>query len=345
MKILIAGLGSIGQRHVRNLRSLFGSSVDLLAYRVRRASPLLTEDFNVDSSSSVEDRYGIRSFDDLDLALAESPRAAFICNPTRHHVSVAVAAARAGCHLFIEKPLSDRTDGLDDLIACVESKRLVAQVGYQMRFHPALRRLRELLDRRAIGQVVSARVDIGEFLPAAHPYEDYRESYAARAVLGGGVVLSQSHELDYVCWLFGMPRRVFATGGHFTELDVDVEDTADSLLACVVDQRQVAVHVSQDFIRHPPVQTCRIVGDSGRIRVDLRAPTLEVFDANGRLVECRSFKGFERNDLFVSELGHFFACIDGRSTAAVSLHDAMESLRLALAIKQSITTGQAVQLS
>ena len=345
MKLLFAGLGSIGQRHVRNVRSLLGASVELLAYRVCRTSALLTDSFDVNPSSSVEAEYGIRSFDNLEPALAEQPAAVFVCNPTSSHLAVALAAARAGCHLFIEKPLSDRADGVDDLIACVGENNLVALVGHQMRFHPALQRLRTLLDRHAIGRLVSAHVAIGEFLPGAHPYEDYRHSYAGRADLGGGVVLSQSHELDYVRWLFGMPRRVLAVGGHLSDLDIDVEDTADSLLECVVDQRPVAVHVAQDFVRRPPVQTCEIVGECGRIRVDLRAPLLELFDGNGRLVECQSFRDFSRNDLFMSELRHFLACLDGRETPVVSLRDAAGSLRLALAIKQSIVTGETVRLS
>jgi predicted dehydrogenase len=205
--------------------------------------------------------------------------------------------------------------------------------------------VRALLDRRAVGRLMSARVAIGEFLPGAHPYEDYRQSYAGRADLGGGVVLSQSHELDYVCWLFGMPTRVLAVGGHLSDLDIDVEDTADSLLECVVEQRRVAVHVAQDFVRRPPVQTCEIVGECGRIHVDLRAPLLEVFDSSGRLVECQPFKDFSRNDLFMNELRHFLACLDGTEVPLVSLRDAAGSLRLALAIKQSIATGEAVRLS
>ena len=344
MKILFAGLGSIGQRHVRNIRSLFGHSLEILAYRVHRTSPLLTETFDVDASSSVESEYGIRSFDNLERALSEGPVAVFVCNPTSGHVPVALAAARAGCHLFIEKPLSDRADNIDELTACAERHGLVALVGYQMRFHPALQRVRALLARSAIGQLTSARVEIGEFLPAAHPYEDYRESYAGRADLGGGVVLSQSHELDYVRWLFGMPRRLFATGGRLSDLEIDVEDTAHSVLECIVDHRPIAVHVSQDFVRRPPVQACEIVGSAGAIRVDLRAPRLEVSNGDGRVVECQSFSGFSRNDLFLSELRHFFACIDGRETPAVSLRDAAESLRLALAIKESMAIGKAVQL-
>jgi predicted dehydrogenase len=345
MKILFAGLGSIGQRHVRNLRLLRGSNLELLAYRVRGSAPLLTDELEVDGSASVEVKYGIRSYADLDEALAQAPQAVFVCNPTRDHVSVALAAARAGCHLFIEKPLSDRAEGIDELIACTEAQGLVSLVGYQLRFHPVLSLVRALLDSGTIGRVIAARIEVGEFLPSAHPYEDYRESYAGRADLGGGVVMSHSHEIDYACWLFGMPGRIFATGGHLSGLEIDVEDAVSSLMECVIDGSPVAVQLSQDFIQRPPVQRCQIVGESGMIRADLRAPLLQIFDGNGGLVECRSFDGYNRNDVFVKELTHFFACLAGREAPAVTLRDAARSLRVALAIKESMASRQLVELS
>jgi predicted dehydrogenase len=344
MKVLVAGLGSMGQRHVRNLRALLGRDVEIVAYRVRKRTQVLTEALEVEAGSSVEEKYRLHTCDQLDQALALEPQAVFVCNPSRHHMAVALAAAQAGCHLLVEKPLSDRYDGIEELIARVEQQRLVALVGYQMRFHPALQRVRLLLEQGAIGRVLSVHAEIGEYLPSSHPYEDYRGTYAARADLGGGVVLSQSHELDYVYWLFGLPRRIFALGGHLSRLDVDVEDTARILMACIVDGRPVAVHVSQDFVQRPPRQTCRIVGDEGQIQLDLRAPTLEVFDSQGGLAERRTFSGFQRNQLFMDELTHFLACLRGEETPRVTLRDGAQSLRMALAVRQSIDTGQVVEL-
>ena len=274
MKILVVGLGSVGQRHVRNLRTLLGSEVEIIAYRVRKQSPVLTAQLGVEGGRSIEETYNLQTCEQLDRALALKPRAVFVCNPSAQHLDVALAAARARCHLFVEKPLSDSYEGVEDLIRVVEQQGLVAMVGYQMRFHPALRLARSLLAERQIGPVLAVRAEIGEYLPAAHPYEDYRGTYAACADLGGGVVLSQSHELDYAYWLFGLPRRIFALGGHLSSLDIDVEDVASILMECVVDGRPVPVHVSQDFVQRPPRQTCHIVGDEGKILIDFRAPLL-----------------------------------------------------------------------
>jgi len=216
MNVLVAGLGGIGQRHVRNLRHLFGAEVEIDAYRVRRQTPVLTSRFEVVADAQLDAHYGVRSFDDLDEALARRPTAVFVCNPSSLHVPVALAAAGAGCHLFIEKPLAASWEGVDALAELVDARGLVTLVGFQMRFHPCLRQLRDLLGQSRIGSVVSVQAEIGEYLPGWHPYEDHRQMYAARRDLGGGVVLAQIHELDYIYWLFGLRgecSRLGATRG------------------------------------------------------------------------------------------------------------------------------------
>jgi predicted dehydrogenase len=345
VKFLLFGLGGIGQRHVRNLRALLGSAVDIIAYRVRGQSHVLTERFEIEPGADLETKYGIRRVASLEAALEERPHAAFICNPSAAHVPVALQAAAAGCHLFIEKPLSDRWDGVDDLAALVERRGLVALVGYQLRFHPCLRQLRQWLAEGRVGPIVSVSADVGEYLPGWHPYEDYRRMYASRRDLGGGVILSQIHELDYLQWLFGAPRRLFALGGRLGRLEIDVEDTASILMECETQGRKFPVHLYQDFLQRPPARTCEVIGEDGRADIDFHALTARVVDAPGRLGESRSFAGFERNQLFLDELAHFLACLRGDASPIVGVSEGARSLRMALAARESIATGQIVELS
>lgn len=209
MRVLFAGLGGIGQRHLRNLRQLLGDRVEVLAWRQRGLKRTLTEKLQVEAGADVETKYGVAVVPELEPAL-DSVDVVFVCNPTRAHVPVALAAARSGCHLFLEKPVSDSWEGLDDLSSLVQAKRLVTLVGYQMRFHPLLIRLQALVQEAAVGNLVAVRAEIGESLPGFHRYEDYRLLYASRKELGGGVILSQIHELDYLYSLFGLPRHIFA---------------------------------------------------------------------------------------------------------------------------------------
>lgn len=344
MKVLFIGLGGIGQRHLRNLRALAGPSVDVLAYRVRRESHVLTDQLKVESQAGLEEKYGVEVYGDFDAALARRPDVAIICNPSSLHVPAALAAAKAGCHLFLEKPLAHTLEQVDELIDVVQRGNLVGLVGYQMRFHPCLMRLHALLGRRAIGRIVAVRAEVGEYLPAWHPYEDYRRMYASRAELGGGVVLSQIHEIDYLYWLFGVPRRLMAIGGHLSELEINVEDTASILMECVVDGRPIPVHLHQDYVQRPPSRTCQVIGTEGKIVVDFRVPSLRRFDGGGAVVEDMTLDSFPRNQLFLDEMAHFLACVQGQATPLVSLGDGAQSLRIALAAKESLSTGQPVAL-
>lgn len=340
MKILVSGLGSVGQRHVRNLRARFGNSIDILAHRVRGLGHVIGEDMTISTGRSVEDAYALRRAASLDEALAERPDVAFICNPTSLHVPTALAAARAGCHLFIEKPLSHTLDGIDTLMAEVRARRLVATVGYQLRFHPVLLRAHTLISEGAIGAVRTVRAEFGEYLPDAHPYEDYRDSYAARASLGGGVILCYIHEVDYLCWLFGTPRRVYTVGGTLGELGIDVEDTAITSLQF---EDEIRVKLQLSFLQRPATRTCTIIGDRGTLHLDLLAPALALTTSTSSREE--RFDSFRRNALFEDELGSFFTAVAGEAPPAVSLEEGVASLRVALAMRESLARGGVVEVA
>ncbi len=344
MKILIMGLGGIGQRHLRNLRKLRGNDIDILAYDPRPNLPVLTDQLKIEEGTNLEEKYNLHIFPDIEQALAQRPEATFVCNPTSLHVPAAIRAAREDCALFIEKPLSHNLDQVDELISLVENRGLAAAVGYQMRFHPCLKRLHELIHEKMIGRILSVRAEVGEYLPGWHTYEDYRHGYAARQDLGGGVILSQIHELDYLYWLFGMPRRIYALGGHLSNLEVDVEDTADILMECVVDGHPIPISLHQDYLQNPSRRSCEVVGDAGKILVDIKALTVNVFDGQGNSIESDSYEGFQRNQQFLEELNCFLDGLQRKPMALVNLREGAQSLRMALAARESLATGKVVEL-
>ena len=345
MKVLIIGLGGIGQRHLRNLRTLLGKEVEISGQDLRPNPPVLTDQLQIDPGSSLQEAYNLPIFLDLEQALAQKPDVVFVCNPSSLHIPVAIRAAQAGCHLFIEKPLSNNLNQLDELFDLVESRSLKAVVGYQMRFHPCLQRLRELVLERKVGRILSVRAEVGEYMPGWHTYEDYRQIYAARQDLGGGVILSQIHELDYLFWLFGLPRSIYTLGGHLSNLDIDVEDTADTLMECEIDGRPVPVTLHQDYLQRPLSRFCEVFGESGKIRMDLRELKVDVFDDKGKQVEASSYEGFQRNQLFLDELKSFLGCLEGKETQIVDLRTGAQSLRMALAAKESLAEGKVVKLT
>lgn len=340
MKVLFCGLGSIGQRHLRNLRALLGDEVEVLAWRARNTSPVLRADMTVSPDGEIEEIYGVRGFSELEDALAERPDVVFVTNPNTLHLATALAAARAGCHLFIEKPLAHTTDGVGELVAEVESRQLVAFVAYQFRFHPGLARVKRILDEGRLGRLVAAHVVNGEYLPDWHPWEDYRETHPARRELGGGSLNIQTHELDLALWLFGMPSKVYAVGGHLSQLEVDVEDSVSLLAECSSDGRRFPVHIHLDYVQRPPQRVCEVIGDAGKLRYDYYANQVELHDLTTRTSEVFHFERFDRNQMFTDELTHFLACIRGEASPVVDLHEAVRSLQIAAAAQRSLASGQ-----
>ncbi len=345
MRILFCGLGGIGQRHLRNLRSLLGDRLEVHAYRVRRNRQKLLDNLSIDPGADLESDYQITVHSELDKALAVRPDAVFICNPSSLHTPIALAAAQAGAHIFVEKPASNSMAGLDQLLTVVRAGKLVCYVGYNFRFHPGLIRIKSLIDSKFFGNVLSVRAEIGEYLPNWHKYEDYRQMYAAREALGGGVILSQIHEMDLIYWFFGLPKSIVCRGGKLSKLEIDVEDTASSLMQYEGPHGRFPITLQQDFLQRPPVRTFKVVGDAGIAEIDLMQNSLKIYGEQGEKLEDLDYPDFKRNDMFLQQTQHFLDCIAGKSAPIVDLHAGMQSLRLALAAKHSLANSVEIKLA
>jgi predicted dehydrogenase len=261
------------------------------------------------------------------------------------HIETALAAAEAGCDLFVEKPLAASMDGVNELIAAATEKKLIAMVGYQMRFHPCIMAAREALAEKTVGSPVSVRAAVGEFMPNFHHYEDYRSTYAARKHLGGGVMLSQIHEFDYLYSFFGAPKRIYAVGGHWSSLEIDVEDTASVLMECEVDGRPLPVHLHQDFLQNPPSRRCEIIATSGTIVLDFATLSVVISNRDSGELVTRNFAQYDRNTPFLDEMQHFLGCAKDRRKPVVDLAEGAQSLRTVLAAKRSMEEKRVIELS
>jgi len=325
MKLLIAGLGSIGRRHLRNLVAL--GERDILLYRTHH-STLPDEEL---AEFPVET--------DLEKALAQKPDAVIVANPTACHLDVALSAARTGCALFLEKPIADRlSEEVMALQEVVTAQSLKVLVGFQFRFHPTLAQIRELIVTQKLGHPLSFRAHWGEYLPGWHPWEDYRQSYAARADLGGGVVNTLCHPLDYVRWLFGDVTSLMAKTGHISDLELDVEDVAEIMLKF---ERGLIGSVHLDYFQRPPEHTLQISFERGLVRWDNATGAAEVFSVeDDRWEKFSPPADFERNQLFLDETAHFLAMLRGEEISRCNLDDGIKALTLTETVHQSSLTGQ-----
>jgi predicted dehydrogenase len=314
-RFLIAGLGSVGRRHLRNLKALGEHDIVLL----RSGKSTLPDD----------ELAGLPSESDLEVALARwRPDGVIVANPTAYHLDVAIPSARAGCHVLIEKPISHSLARMDDLRSAAAQGGARILVGFQFRFHPGLREVKRLLHEGEIGRPVFVAVHWGEYLPDWHPWEDYRLSYAARADLGGGVILTHCHPFDYLRWLLGEASVVFASAGRLGDLDLDVEDTAQ--ISLEFSSRALgAIHL--DYLQRPPRHDLEVVGTLGTLRWDNSDGAVELWrEGTGTWERIPAPEGFERNSMFLEEMRHFVSVVRGQAEPRVTLEDGARALELAV---------------
>ncbi len=343
--VLFIGLGGVGQRHLRNLRQLYGSEIDISAYRVRRENTLLSDRLTAIEGGDLEKEYQVAIYDDLSCALLQRPNIAIIANPTSLHIPVAAQALNSGCDLFVEKPLSSDLDGVAELSRQAASEGRVGYVAYQLRFHPSVQKLQESLRLKKCGTIYGARAEVAEYLPGFHPFEDYRRMYASRKELGGGVTLTQIHEIDLLYTFFGIPEQVYSVGGHISDLEIDVEDSATSLLTFRKSCGGILpVSLHQDYLGRPPRRSLLIWGSEGQLLLDLREGTLTYTDTRGKQEVLSDASGHPRNALFLDEMRHFFDCVETRKRPLCNLEDGAASLSIALALLESQKSGKACML-
>jgi predicted dehydrogenase len=329
LRFLVMGCGSIGKRHIKNLLAL--GAKDLLVYDTRQ-----------DRLAEARSELNVKTVDNLDHAWEKKPEVVLITTPTSSHVSLALQAAHHNSHLFIEKPLSDRLEGTNELIEAVRRQNLISLIGCNMRFHPGILGVRRLLSDGAIGRVVAARAEVGYYLPEWHPWEDYRSSYSAKKELGGGVILDAIHEIDYMRWLLGEVTAVACFAGKLSSLEIDTEDVAAMLLRFA---SGTIGEIHLDYVQRTYSRTCEIIGDEGTIRWDYGAGEVRLYRASTR--EWQVFAdptGLEPNRMYVDEMRHFLHCLDRDEHPILDVFEALKVLKIALAAKSSAESGKLVRL-
>jgi predicted dehydrogenase len=312
--VLVAGAGSIGRRHMANLRQLGTRRLAATDPDSGRLHPVVDE-LRVEAFADLED--GIRVF---------KPDVVFVCTPPVFHVEQALRALRSGAHVFIEKPLSHCLDGVGVLRAEAGKLGRVVHVGYNWRFNPGIRRLKRLVEEGVAGRILWARAEVAQYLPDWRPGQDYRQSYTARRGLGGGIILDASHEIDYILWLLGPPRELTCMAGQVSGLEVNVEDCA-TILIRLRSGAQADIHM--DFVQRTASRSCVLAGD--RARLEWEHAQNQVCIIRPRSAAEFIKYDFEANQMYIAEVEDFFSCVHNGMTANDSLVESELTLEVALA--------------
>lgn len=289
VKVVVVGLGSIGRKHIAALEQLGLEGIPVDTYIVTR------------DRKKVKGLLSIKgAYTHLQDALADGMTAAVICTPPSLHVSMALSCVEAGVHVLVEKPLSNSMDGVDALVDRVRHTGVISLVGCNLRFHPVLQRVRELVFQNS---PYSFDVTCGSYLPDWRPGQPYQCFYSAKRAEGGGVLFDLIHELDYVDWIFGQYRIEGAVLDHLSDLQIDAEDYAELLVRT---QDNICGRIHLDYFRWRPERRIAVTLQAGVIEADLLRGTVTVYANDKEWTEH-----FETTmaGTYVAQLRYFLDCI------------------------------------
>jgi predicted dehydrogenase len=337
MNALFLGLGSIGQRHLRNLRSI-NKKINIFAVRKKFFTPSLNNKNNI-IKSNIQKKFNIKYFSSLKELKKENIKIdiAFICTPSSFHVDEAIWLIKEKINIFVEKPLGSSNKNVNKLKRLLnKNSNLKHMMGYQLKFNPIILKLKSLLDKKFIGDIWYINIHHGENINDFHPYEGYEHSYAARKDQGGGVILCQIHEIDYLMFLFAGYKINIQNSysNKITDLKINVEDTFTTNLILKKNNKKTLCNIHLNFYERPKKRRIEILGKLGKITCDLHSG--DIFVYKGPLVKKYQFK-FDRNDIFIKQLKYFLNSIKKNKKIAKTYDvlNGIKSLNLALQLKKN----------
>ncbi len=323
LRVLVIGVGSIGERHLRCFAAT--DRVELAICEV-----------NQSLGRQVAERYGVtENYAELEEALHNPPRAAVVATPAHLHIPMAMRLAEAGTHLLIEKPLSISLNGVDALIQRVRELDLRVAVAYVYRQHPALQAMKSAIDSGRFGKPLQLVATCGQHFPTYRPA--YREIYYANRATGGGAIQDAlPHVLNAAEWLLGPIDRLAADADHLLLPGVEVEDTVH-LIA-----RHGSVMAAYSLNQHqaPNESTITVVCERGTCRFEFPRHRWMWMTEPDTPWQTERFSDLQRDDLFVRQAHAFLDCVERRTEPACSLEEAEQTLRATLALLESVETGQ-----
>jgi len=321
--ILVVGCGSIGTRHARLLGERDDVEVWLCDVRAD----------NLEGAQQVVPQ--AKAFDDFDVALQEGPDAVFVCTPDGFHKPMAIAALEAGCDVFCEKPLAENLANAQAIFEATEAAAGMLQVGYVLRYHPAICKIGDLVASGELGNLIGGRALVGSYytlMCATTPF--LLESRDA-------LILSYSHQIDYLRLFFGDVVRVSAESARLGDLEMMPQPNVFSILLTYASGAIAQLHL--DFVQYPERHTLEIIGDRKTVAYDAITSQFYTFERASNSYEVEVID-VPRDDVYRTQIAEFLRAVRTDRIPSVSAADGVAAVEVAKAVIESAHEHRGIEI-
>ena len=297
MNVLIIGYGSVGKRHAKNM-AILGITCFVIEPNITRLYEANNEGY-----------MGYSSLDKVDCT--QEFDAVLVCSPPAYHIEQTIWALKLGKKVFLEKPIGINFEQCKSLLKYDHDKVFI---GYTYRWNPQFIKLKNDIEIGVIGKPHYANFVVGMNLEDWHPWENYQDFFMSSLELGGGALLDESHFIELVIDLFGLPEKITSIQSKISSLEIETDD----YVFAQFQYKNLVVDINLDLFKRPHESYVQIYGKSGSINCDFikkvnvstnyklctnSAPSLYQFD-------------YERNDLFVNMIKDFIHFVGSDSEPA-----------------------------
>ena len=345
MKFFIIGLGSMGKRRIRNLKQL-------------KQNDIIGFDIKPERRKQAETLYNISTFETITDAWNAKPDAVIISTSPQHHFEYAKKAAQEKIPFFTEINTMN-TAQISELIQIIHEKQSIGLPSCNLRFHPLIKKIKNLIDEKKIGKSLFFNLHSGSYLPDWHPWEKIDQYYVSDKETGGGRD-EIAWELTWIFWIMGPPKSVIANTTKLGEFDAEIFDTYDLLFEF---KNGALGHVLVDVISRPFIRTCEIMGTKGTIRWDWDESKIRYNSIDEKKWithnESELLKGYTveeqqegfaisenlgLQESYLEEMNNFIQIIQNKKEIDYTFVDEKNQLDIMYAAEKSYETGRKISL-
>lgn len=324
-KFLVIGLGSMGKRRIRCLKSLGYSEIlgfDTRADRLKEAEAL-----------------GIKPIIDVSSCIKNEKPICIISVPPAQHLEYMQLCLQSGCHFFVEASVI--LEGMAELEKSLTSKRIVAAPSCTLLFHPAVQLIQQIVKDERLGKLSNIIYHSGQYLPDWHPYEKVSDFYVSQKQTGGCREIVP-FELTWLCKVFGFPTKSLGLKSKTIEIEgaSEIDDTYNLCLSFAEGHMMSLV---VDVVSRVATRHFLVNGSKAQLRWNWEDDYVEILNSSG-VSEKVSFKrteshvGYNPNigeGMYIDEIRSFIASVEGKNTYPTDLKYDMRILKILHAIEGS----------